>query len=152
MNKGAREIDIAATLEHLRDQRLGVVATRQQFEFVLMAVAEEVCKSKCWMCVMFHWSILLNAFSVCRCMQFLRRCHKIHKVKSVNWTKKPSRNKMTNMYKNHRVHQKHHHPKSKRKSEQWIKWKNLYLKMNPSKTKMNDFWMLLKKRGRERVH
>lgn len=47
MNKGAREIDIAATLEHLRDQRLGVVATRQQFEFVLMAVAEEVCKSKC---------------------------------------------------------------------------------------------------------
>ncbi|XP_034474867.1 uncharacterized protein LOC117782054 [Drosophila innubila] len=42
MNKGAREIDIAATLEHLRDQRSGVVATRQQFEFVLMAVAEEV--------------------------------------------------------------------------------------------------------------
>lgn len=43
MNKGAREIDIAATLEHLRDQRAGLVATRQQFEFVLMAVAEEVC-------------------------------------------------------------------------------------------------------------
>lgn len=42
MNKGAREIDIAATLEHLRDQRAGLVATRQQFEFVLMAVAEEV--------------------------------------------------------------------------------------------------------------
>lgn len=42
MNKGAREIDIAATLEHLRDQRHGLVATRQQFEFVLMAVAEEV--------------------------------------------------------------------------------------------------------------
>lgn len=42
MNKGAREIDIAATLEHLRDQRSGLVATRQQFEFVLMAVAEEV--------------------------------------------------------------------------------------------------------------
>ncbi|XP_060646073.1 receptor-type tyrosine-protein phosphatase N2 isoform X2 [Drosophila nasuta] len=42
MNKGAREIDIAATLEHLRDQRAGVVATRLQFEFVLMAVAEEV--------------------------------------------------------------------------------------------------------------
>lgn len=42
MNKGAREIDIAATLEHLRDQRAGVVETRQQFEFVLMAVAEEV--------------------------------------------------------------------------------------------------------------
>lgn len=45
MNKGAREIDIAATLEHLRDQRAGLVATRQQFEFVLMAVAEEV---RCW--------------------------------------------------------------------------------------------------------
>lgn len=44
MNKGAREIDIAATLEHLRDQRAGLVATRQQFEFVLMAVAEEVSK------------------------------------------------------------------------------------------------------------
>lgn len=42
MNKGAREIDIAATLEHLRDQRAVLVATRQQFEFVLMAVAEEV--------------------------------------------------------------------------------------------------------------
>lgn len=42
MNKGAREIDIAATLEHLRDQRGGLVTTRQQFEFVLMAVAEEV--------------------------------------------------------------------------------------------------------------
>lgn len=42
MSKGAREIDIAATLEHLRDQRAGLVATRQQFEFVLMAVAEEV--------------------------------------------------------------------------------------------------------------
>uniref|UniRef100_A0A1A9VZP7 Receptor-type tyrosine-protein phosphatase N2 n=1 Tax=Glossina brevipalpis TaxID=37001 RepID=A0A1A9VZP7_9MUSC len=42
MNKGAREIDIAATLEHLRDQRADLVGTRQQFEFVLMAVAEEV--------------------------------------------------------------------------------------------------------------
>lgn len=42
MHKGAREIDIAATLEHLRDQRAGLVATKQQFEFVLMAVAEEV--------------------------------------------------------------------------------------------------------------
>lgn len=42
MHKGAREIDIAATLEHLRDQRAGLVSTKQQFEFVLMAVAEEV--------------------------------------------------------------------------------------------------------------
>ncbi|CRK93061.1 CLUMA_CG006471, isoform A [Clunio marinus] len=42
MNKGAREIDIAATLEHLRDQRARLVETKQQFEFVLTAVAEEV--------------------------------------------------------------------------------------------------------------
>lgn len=42
MAKGAKEIDIAATLEHIRDQRMRMVATRQQFEFVLMAVAEEV--------------------------------------------------------------------------------------------------------------
>lgn len=42
MRKGAREIDIAATLEHLRDQRAGLVSTRQQFEFVLTAVADEV--------------------------------------------------------------------------------------------------------------
>ncbi|KAK2709625.1 uncharacterized protein LOC136026953 [Artemia franciscana] len=42
ISKGAKEIDIAATLEHLRDQRIGMVRTRQQFEFVLKAVAEEV--------------------------------------------------------------------------------------------------------------
>jgi receptor-type tyrosine-protein phosphatase N len=42
MAKGAKEIDIAATLEHIRDQRPGTVKTRAQFEFVLMAVAEEV--------------------------------------------------------------------------------------------------------------
>lgn len=42
MAKGAREIDIAATLEHLRDQRSLAVRTKQQFEFVLTAVAEEV--------------------------------------------------------------------------------------------------------------
>ncbi|EEB18641.1 conserved hypothetical protein [Pediculus humanus corporis] len=42
MAKGAKEIDIAATLEHIRDQRLLMVRTKQQFEFVLMAVAEEV--------------------------------------------------------------------------------------------------------------
>lgn len=42
MAKGAKEIDIAATLEHIRDQRPRTVATKQQFEFVLMAVAEEV--------------------------------------------------------------------------------------------------------------
>ncbi|XP_044755325.1 receptor-type tyrosine-protein phosphatase N2 isoform X2 [Coccinella septempunctata] len=42
MAKGAKEIDIAATLEHLRDQRVKMVASKQQFEFVLTAVAEEV--------------------------------------------------------------------------------------------------------------
>ena len=35
-------VDIAATLEHIRDQRGGMVQNRQQFEFCLMAVAEEV--------------------------------------------------------------------------------------------------------------
>ncbi|XP_076653990.1 tyrosine phosphatase IA-2 [Halictus rubicundus] len=42
MMKGGKEIDIASTLEHIRDQRPDMVATKQQFEFVLMAVAEEV--------------------------------------------------------------------------------------------------------------
>ncbi|XP_022236594.1 receptor-type tyrosine-protein phosphatase-like N [Limulus polyphemus] len=42
MAKGAKEIDIAATLEHIRDQRGGTVKTKAQFEFVLMAIAEEV--------------------------------------------------------------------------------------------------------------
>lgn len=42
MAKGAKEIDIAAALEHIRDQRPGMVSTKQQFEFVLVAVAEEV--------------------------------------------------------------------------------------------------------------
>ncbi|KAJ4923508.1 hypothetical protein JOQ06_014196, partial [Pogonophryne albipinna] len=40
--RGAKEIDIAATLEHLRDQRAGMVQTKEQFEFGLTAVAEEV--------------------------------------------------------------------------------------------------------------
>ncbi|XP_064648472.1 receptor-type tyrosine-protein phosphatase N2-like isoform X2 [Lineus longissimus] len=42
MSKGAKEIDIAATLEHIRDQRMGMVKTKEQFQFVLAAVAEEV--------------------------------------------------------------------------------------------------------------
>jgi len=41
MTKGSKEIDIAATLEHIRDQRSGMVGTRSQFEFCLTAVAEE---------------------------------------------------------------------------------------------------------------
>ena len=39
---GAKEIDIAATLEHIRDQRQQMVKTKQQFELALAAVAEEV--------------------------------------------------------------------------------------------------------------
>ncbi|XP_067890900.1 receptor-type tyrosine-protein phosphatase-like N [Heterodontus francisci] len=42
MSKGVKEIDIAATLEHIRDQRPGMVRTKDQFEFALTAVAEEV--------------------------------------------------------------------------------------------------------------
>ncbi|XP_067935891.1 receptor-type tyrosine-protein phosphatase N2-like isoform X2 [Watersipora subatra] len=42
IHKGVKEIDIAATLEHLRDQRMNSVETKEQFEFVLSAVAEEV--------------------------------------------------------------------------------------------------------------
>ncbi|XP_017279362.1 protein tyrosine phosphatase receptor type Na isoform X2 [Kryptolebias marmoratus] len=42
MAKGVKEIDIAATLEHIRDQRPGLVRTKDQFEFSLTAVAEEV--------------------------------------------------------------------------------------------------------------
>ncbi|XP_039692727.1 receptor-type tyrosine-protein phosphatase N2 [Pteropus medius] len=42
MAKGAKELDIAATLEHLRDQRPAMVQTKEQFEFALTAVAEEV--------------------------------------------------------------------------------------------------------------
>uniref|UniRef100_A0A1A7XMQ5 Protein tyrosine phosphatase, receptor type, Na n=2 Tax=Iconisemion striatum TaxID=60296 RepID=A0A1A7XMQ5_9TELE len=42
MAKGVKEIDIAASLEHIRDQRHGLVRTKDQFEFALTAVAEEV--------------------------------------------------------------------------------------------------------------
>ncbi|KAL0985617.1 hypothetical protein UPYG_G00159500 [Umbra pygmaea] len=42
MAKGVKEIDIAATLEHIRDQRPNLVCTKDQFEFALTAVAEEV--------------------------------------------------------------------------------------------------------------
>ncbi|XP_055727910.1 receptor-type tyrosine-protein phosphatase-like N isoform X2 [Salvelinus fontinalis] len=42
MAKGVKEIDIAATLEHIRDQRPNLVHTKDQFEFALTAVAEEV--------------------------------------------------------------------------------------------------------------
>ncbi|KAL3309163.1 Receptor-type tyrosine-protein phosphatase N2, partial [Cichlidogyrus casuarinus] len=42
IQRGIKELDIAATLEHIRDQRQGTVQTKKQFEFVLAAIAEEV--------------------------------------------------------------------------------------------------------------
>lgn len=42
IRSGVKEVDIAASLEHIRDQRMESVQTREQFEFVLSAVAEEV--------------------------------------------------------------------------------------------------------------
>lgn len=42
IKNGAKEIDARATLEHLRDQRIGLCATQSQFEFVLVALAEEI--------------------------------------------------------------------------------------------------------------
>lgn len=42
LSKGAKEIDIAATLEHIRDQRGGSVKSKLQFKFVFTAIAEEV--------------------------------------------------------------------------------------------------------------
>lgn len=42
IKNGAKEIDPRATLEHLRDQRVGLCGTQSQFEFVLMALAEEI--------------------------------------------------------------------------------------------------------------
>lgn len=42
IKNGAKEIDPRATLEHLRDQRIGLCASQSQFEFVLVALAEEI--------------------------------------------------------------------------------------------------------------
>lgn len=42
IRNGAKEIDARATLEHLRDQRVGLCANQSQFEFVLVALAEEI--------------------------------------------------------------------------------------------------------------
>jgi len=41
-NKGVKQIDIAATLEHLRDQRFNMVDTKEQYEFAITAIAREV--------------------------------------------------------------------------------------------------------------
>jgi receptor-type tyrosine-protein phosphatase N len=42
INKGVKELDIAASLEHLRDQRPNMVQTKEQYKFVVCCVAEEV--------------------------------------------------------------------------------------------------------------
>ena len=42
IKNGAKEIDLRASLEHLRDQRVGLCQTQAQFEFVLVALAEEI--------------------------------------------------------------------------------------------------------------
>jgi len=42
INKGVKELDIAASLEHLRDQRANMVQTKEQYKFVVCCVAEEV--------------------------------------------------------------------------------------------------------------
>uniref|UniRef100_A0A095CF72 Receptor-type tyrosine-protein phosphatase N2 n=1 Tax=Schistosoma haematobium TaxID=6185 RepID=A0A095CF72_SCHHA len=42
ITKGVKEIDIAASLEHLRDQRPDMIKTLEQYEFVLSSTAEEV--------------------------------------------------------------------------------------------------------------
>jgi len=46
---GVKEIDIAASLEHIRDQRMGSVETKVQFEFTLSAISVWVhAVSHCW--------------------------------------------------------------------------------------------------------
>ncbi|KAI1721237.1 protein-tyrosine phosphatase domain-containing protein [Ditylenchus destructor] len=40
--KGVKEINIAGSLEHLRDQRIGLVDNEEQYKFAFSAVAEEV--------------------------------------------------------------------------------------------------------------
>lgn len=42
IKNGTKEIDPRATLEHLREQRVGLCATQKQFEFVMVALAEEI--------------------------------------------------------------------------------------------------------------
>uniref|UniRef100_A0A914HCB8 Receptor-type tyrosine-protein phosphatase N2 n=1 Tax=Globodera rostochiensis TaxID=31243 RepID=A0A914HCB8_GLORO len=42
IQKGVKELNIAASLEHLRDQRMGMVQNEEQFKFVFVCVAEEV--------------------------------------------------------------------------------------------------------------
>lgn len=41
ITKGIKQLDVAASLEHLREQRMAVVANQTQYEFVLSCVADE---------------------------------------------------------------------------------------------------------------
>jgi len=41
ISKGIKQMDVAATLEHLRDQRMSLVDNIQQYEFVLACIADE---------------------------------------------------------------------------------------------------------------
>jgi receptor-type tyrosine-protein phosphatase N len=40
--KEAKEIDLAATLEYMRDQRMGMVKNKSQFEYSFAVITEEV--------------------------------------------------------------------------------------------------------------
>lgn len=40
--RGVRQIDVAASVEHLRDQRDGIIRNGDQFKFVYGALAQEV--------------------------------------------------------------------------------------------------------------
>lgn len=42
LTKGVKEIDLAATLEHLRYQRPSMIRNKETFEFCLKSIAEEV--------------------------------------------------------------------------------------------------------------
>jgi len=40
--KGVKELNVAGSLEHLRDQRMGMVENEEQYKFVFNCVAEEI--------------------------------------------------------------------------------------------------------------
>ncbi len=42
VTKGAKEIDLAATLEFMRDQRQKMVKNKEQFEFSFLVITEEL--------------------------------------------------------------------------------------------------------------
>jgi len=42
INKGVKELNIAASLEHLRDQRANMISNKEQYKFVVCCVAQEM--------------------------------------------------------------------------------------------------------------